>query len=76
MRQDGDHLLFEVRDFGRGVPPDETARIFQPFHTTRVRGTGLGLAVTRRIVELHGGTIEVHNHPDGGAVFCVRLPRA
>lgn len=75
VREDGDALVFEVRDFGRGVPPEEMARIFEPFHTTRVRGTGLGLAVTRRIVELHGGTVDVQNHPDGGAVFRMRLPR-
>jgi len=67
-------LVFEVRDHGPGVPPDEAERIFEPFHTTRVRGTGLGLAVARRVVELHGGTLDVRNHPDGGAVFRVRLP--
>ena len=76
VRVDAGQLVFEVRDFGRGVPPEEAARIFEAFHTTRTRGTGLGLAITRRIVDLHGGVVEVQNHPEGGAVFRVRLPKA
>ncbi|EDM76187.1 sensor histidine kinase [Plesiocystis pacifica SIR-1] len=67
--------VFEVRDRGPGVPLDARERIFEPFHTTRTRGTGLGLAVSRRIVELHGGTIGVTDHPEGGAVFRVAIPR-
>ncbi|HET9449377.1 MAG TPA: ATP-binding protein, partial [Aggregicoccus sp.] len=47
-----------------------------PFHTTRTRGTGLGLAVARRMVEQHGGSISVENAASGGAVFSVVLPRA
>jgi two-component system sensor histidine kinase HydH len=69
-------LVFEVRDSGPGVPEDERERIFEPFYTKRVRGTGLGLAVAKRVVELHRGTISVVNAPDGGAVFRVALPRA
>jgi len=71
---DARRLVFEVRDHGPGVPAEERARIFEPFHTTRTRGTGLGLAVTRRIVEQHGGTIEVLDAPGGGACFRVTLP--
>jgi two-component system sensor histidine kinase HydH len=71
---DARQLVFEVRDHGPGVPPEERARIFEPFHTTRTRGTGLGLAVTRRIVEQHGGTIEVLEAAGGGACFRVTLP--
>ncbi len=67
-------LVYEVRDRGPGVAAGDVTRIFEPFHTTRVRGTGLGLAVARRVVELHGGRIDVRNHPDGGAVFRVRIP--
>jgi two-component system sensor histidine kinase HydH len=76
VRRDGDALVVEVRDAGPGVPPAERERIFEPFHTTRVRGTGLGLAVARRIVELHGGTIDVGDAPGGGALFRVRVPGA
>ena len=65
-----------VADSGPGVPTDLRARIFEPFFTTRPRGTGLGLAVARQIVEAHGGRIEVGDEAGGGARFTVRLPVA
>jgi len=65
-----------VADSGPGVPPALRARIFEPFFTTRARGTGLGLAVARQIVEAHGGRIDVGDAPHGGARFAVRLPVA
>jgi two-component system sensor histidine kinase HydH len=68
-------LSFEVRDRGEGIVEAEAEQIFEPFQTNRVRGTGLGLAVAKRIVEGHGGRISASNHPDGGAVFRVLLPR-
>lgn len=67
-------LVIRVRDHGAGLPPGEAKRLFEPFHTTRTQGTGLGLAVARRIVELHGGTIRGENHPDGGASFTLSIP--
>jgi two-component system sensor histidine kinase HydH len=70
----GGELVYAVRDHGPGVPASERAHIFEPFHTTSCRGTGLGLAVARRIVELHGGRIEVDDAPEGGAIFLVRIP--
>jgi two-component system sensor histidine kinase HydH len=75
VREDG-RLLYEVRDHGEGIAGEDLGRIFEPFYTKRVRGTGLGLAVARRLVELHGGTIEADNAPDGGARFRVRIPPA
>jgi two-component system sensor histidine kinase HydH len=75
VRQEGADLVYEIRDFGEGIPAGEAERIFEPFHTTRVTGTGLGLAVARRIAELHGGSVSAANHPEGGAVFRVRVPR-
>ncbi|HEY3592896.1 MAG TPA: ATP-binding protein, partial [Polyangiaceae bacterium] len=76
VRRSGSDLVYAVHDHGPGVPESERGRIFEPFHTTSVRGTGLGLAVARRIVELHGGRIEVEDDPQGGAVFRVLIPAA
>jgi len=67
-------LVFTVRDHGAGLPAGQEARIFDPFFTTRTTGTGLGLALARRIVELHGGSISARNADDGGALFRVELP--
>ena len=67
-------LRFE--DDGPGIPPEEVDRVFQPFHTTRSDGTGLGLALVQRIVESHGGRIDLEPRPGLGAAFTVRLPAA
>ncbi len=71
---EGDSLLYVVRDFGPGILAGGEERIFKPFFTTRVQGTGLGLGVARRIVEMHGGSIRAGNHPTGGARFEIRIP--
>ncbi|GAB4525715.1 MAG: hypothetical protein Tsb0020_43650 [Haliangiales bacterium] len=68
-------LVYEVRDRGDGIPTGQEEAIFEPFQTSRVRGTGLGLAVARRVVELHGGVITAAQHPAGGALFRVVLPK-
>ncbi|HEY8516514.1 MAG TPA: ATP-binding protein [Candidatus Binatia bacterium] len=65
-----------VADSGPGIPEDLRARVFEPFFTTRDKGTGLGLAVARQIVEAHQGRIEVGERPGGGARFCISLPLA
>jgi len=72
---EGDELVYSIRDQGPGVPAAERTRIFEPFHTTKLRGTGLGLAVVKRIVDLHRGKIEVLDAREGGADFRVRLPK-
>lgn len=64
----------EVSDMGKGVPAEAATQIFQPFFTTKVKGIGLGLAVARRLVEEHGGTITVTDHQPAGATFKVLLP--
>jgi signal transduction histidine kinase len=56
------------------VAPDQRERIFQPFFTTRAHGIGLGLSITRRLIEDHRGSIRVEGSPGGGATFILRLP--
>ncbi len=63
-----------VSDTGRGIRPEDAARIFDPFFSTRERGTGLGLAIVHRIIESHNGTIEVSSGENGGASFRILLP--
>jgi len=74
---DDDTVAIEVADRGPGVPTALRARIFEPFFTTKPagRGTGLGLSVSARIVQDHGGRIEADDNPEGGALFRVVLPR-
>lgn len=72
-REDGG-LVFLVADRGPGVPPAVRERLFQPFVTGRTQGTGLGLAVVRRVAELHGGTIAAVSRTGGGASFRLWIP--
>jgi len=63
-----------VRDGGPGIPSDVRDKIFTPFFTTKARGTGLGLATAKRIMEAHGGSIAVHCPPGAGTVVELTLP--
>jgi signal transduction histidine kinase len=67
-------LVLAVSDSGPGIPPEELARIFEPFYTTKFSGTGLGLSVVRSLVEQHGGRVEVSSTPGQGTTFFVILP--
>jgi signal transduction histidine kinase len=67
-------LLLTVADQGKGIPADKQARIFEPFFTTRQQGTGLGLALVKKVVEAHGGTIRVESGADQGTTFVIELP--
>jgi two-component system sensor histidine kinase HydH len=69
-------LVIEVEDRGPGVPEADREKIFEPFHTGKTQGTGLGLAVARRVVELHEGTLAVHESPHGGALFRAEIPES
>ena len=65
-----------VRDTGTGLPAQINGTLFTPFVTTKAHGLGIGLTITRTIVDAHGGTIDAHNNPEGGATFTVTLRRS
>jgi len=67
-------LEIQFQDTGPGVPEDILTKIFDPFFTTKPNGTGLGLAICYKIINEHGGRIDVSNAPEGGAVVSVKLP--
>jgi len=74
MRPARGGVLLEVEDTGPGIPDEIRARIFEPFFTTKAAGTGLGLAVVKRIVDGHGGEITVSRAPAGGTLVQVLFP--
>jgi two-component system, NtrC family, sensor kinase len=65
-----------VRDTGGGIPPGDLTRIFEPFYSTKERGTGLGLAFTQQVVEEHGGSIRCESAVGEGTTFTLRFPAA
>jgi two-component system sensor histidine kinase PilS (NtrC family) len=73
---DASEVQVVVADDGPGIDPGDLPRLFEPFFTTKREGTGLGLATVQRILDAHGGTIEVESAPGKGAAFTVRLPAA
>jgi len=75
-RREGDRALVEIEDSGPGIADEVKRRIFEPFFTTKASGTGLGLAVVKRIVEGHGGAVTVRSAPGAGTVFVLRFPLA
>jgi signal transduction histidine kinase len=73
--EDGDGPRVAIRDNGAGMPPEVLARLGEPFFTTKERGSGLGLGISRRIVEEHGGRLEVQSQAGHGTEVIVHLPR-
>jgi two-component system nitrogen regulation sensor histidine kinase NtrY len=74
VAEDDNHVIIRVADRGPGVPADSLARIFEPYFSTHDTGTGLGLPITRRIVEEHAGSIEARNRPGGGLEVAITMP--
>lgn len=69
-------VRIEIRDHGPGVPAEIADRIFDPYCTGKAGGTGLGLALVKQTIEMHGGTIILTGTPGGGATFVIRMPAA
>ena len=82
LRREGETAVVEVSDTGRGIPPEALPYVFERFYRQsdpgdgRVNGFGLGLAISKWIVDAHGGTIAVSSHTGSGSRFTVRLPAA
>ena len=66
--------LIEIKDTGCGIAPDRLAAVFEPFHTSKCGGLGLGLTISGEIIKQHHGTIEVASQPDKGTSFTITLP--
>jgi two-component system sensor histidine kinase HydH len=71
---DAGRVCLSLIDTGKGMLPEVLAKVFEPFFSTRAGGTGLGLPTTRRIVEAHGGAIDVQSEVGKGTKFTIRLP--
>jgi hypothetical protein len=75
-RCDGpDGILLEIEDNGPGLCAEQREKLFEPFFTTKSRGTGLGLSIVQRIVDAHGGDIQISDPKRTGARFLIRLPK-
>ncbi|MDC3959799.1 hypothetical protein KEG38_38455 [Polyangium jinanense] len=74
-RGDGkDRVVLSVEDSGKGIAPADMERVFEAFYTTKAEGLGVGLAISRSIVEAHGGRLSVENNPGEGVTFRCQLP--
>ena len=78
MTYEEENVVVRIRDFGPGIPEEELPHVKKKFYkgNTKVRGTGIGLAVCDEIVEMHGGTLDITNAPGGGTMVTVSLPSA
>ena len=75
---EGEQARVSVKDHGRGIPHEDQARVFERFaravSATEISGMGLGLYISREILEAHGGSIQVESEPGSGATFTISLP--
>ena len=71
----GTEVWLRIRDNGPGMDPEARAKLFDPFYTTKRHGTGLGLALSRKVVESHGGSLEVESSRGAGTEFVLSFPK-
>ena len=75
ISSDDNDIILKLSDDGLGMTPEQVTHLFEPYRTTKSRGTGLGLMISARIIHDHGGTIDVESQVDEGTTMTVRLPR-
>jgi signal transduction histidine kinase len=73
-KSDGKMVTVSVLDSGPGIPAESLARVFEPFYSTKPEGMGMGLAVSKTIIEAHQGELWAENRPEGGACFSFTVP--
>src|SRR5207248_10168178 len=76
LARTGNGVELVVRDSGPGIASHTLPRIFEPFFSTKSRGLGMGLAITKSIIDAHGGKLSVSSNSDRGTTFVIRLPIA
>ncbi len=74
VKREREHAVLTISDDGSGIPPELMPRIFELYFTTKPKGSGIGLAMTYRIVQMHGGSMEVQSEVGLGTIFTIRLP--
>ena len=74
-RADDDHVYLLFGDTGSGIKPEDLVRLFEPYHTTKPGGTGLGLMIVRRIMRAHGGQVGIESKEGVGTVVTLQFPR-
>jgi signal transduction histidine kinase len=74
LREEGRMAAIEIADSGSGIPDEIRAKIFDLYFTTRKDGSGIGLAMTYRIIQLHSGSIDVQSKQNIGSTFTLKLP--
>jgi signal transduction histidine kinase len=73
-RESANEILVQIEDCGIGLSPDTAGRIFEPFFTTKPQGIGMGLSISRSIIESHKGRLWATPRPAGGAIFQFAIP--
>jgi signal transduction histidine kinase len=74
LAAEGDRVRIEINDTGRGIAPEDIAKIFEPYYSTKETGTGLGLAIVKKAIDDHGGSISVSSKQGSGTTFTIILP--
>ena len=72
--QENNYMIISISDSGPGIKKNDQGKIFQPFYTTKISGSGLGLSIVYNIIKAHKGTIEFYNRSPQGACFEIHLP--